>query len=216
MKNLQIANQEILRANYAAPREILVEGLDLLNNETPQHIFRTRDPYKIVIRNKSGSDIFGGLSVKEVLFWKVPGYLNAMTYGGLTIYDKGPICQGVIPGNNGEIFLIGRRSQHDVPVEDIEYGFDIFGQNHAIYPYRNKEEYDLFYRIILTFKKFGEFTLDNKKKSRFVKPLYDVVRGVKRIRNQKTLELSLLKCLEQTTDPAVPTRIVSKHVKNKK
>lgn len=191
MEELQTIIEKLLK-DSVNPVDVLVRGLDLLDKETPQYMFRTKDPYKIIIRNKSGSDIIGGLSVNYLFFFKVPGLLNAMTYGGLTIYDRGSIFQGFIPGDNGGFIPIGRRSQHDVPLEDIYYGFDILGQNHVIHPYRNKEEHDLFFRIIYSFKKFGEFTLNVKKKSRFVKPMYDIARGVRRITNNNSSEVKLL------------------------
>lgn len=179
-------------------RDFLVSRLDLLNSENPQYVFATDNQFNVIIRNESGSDVYGGLSKKPVMSFglftlSVPGYLNMMEYQGLTLYDHGHIFSGFLDFGKEGIVPVGRRSQHDVPLEEIQWGFNIHGQNHAIYPLGNDEDAALLDRIVSAFRKYGTFEQQQEKKSRRVRPFYDASRYFKGVVGlQKPLEVRLL------------------------
>lgn len=91
-----------------------------MDGEEPQHIFRTNDTYKVVIRNKSGSDIYGGLFHGHIFFIPVPGLLETMAYGGLKMcYPHIPFTYMCDLGD-GSWTGIGKISQQDVPFEEVK------------------------------------------------------------------------------------------------
>lgn len=180
-------------------KEFLTHRLDLLDAEKPRDVFATDDMYKVIIRNESGSDVFGGLSKKPlkslfgILTLSVPGYLNRMNYLGLTVYDHGDIFTHIAHNPDGTWVGIGRRSQQDTLIEEVKFGFDVEGANYSILPFGNQEDATLADRITDVFRKYGVFEIEQEKKSRHTKPLYDLSRYCQRILGlQKPSERRLL------------------------
>ena len=198
MANPQPQESSLVKLDDVDARDFLVNHLDLLDAEKPRYVFATDNQFNVIFRNESGSDVYGGLSKKPVMSFgpftlSMPGYLNRMDYQGLTLYDHGHIFNGFLDFGEEGIVPIGRRSQHDVPLEDIQWGFDIRGQNHAIYPLGNEGDTALLDRIISVFRKYGTFEQQQEKKSRRAKPFYDGGRALKRVVGlQRPLEVRLL------------------------
>ena len=165
-------------------RCFLANTLNLLDKEKPKHIFSTKNKFRAIIRNENGSDVYCGLSEKQIMSLgpftvSVPGYLNAMMYHGLTIYDNGHIFSGFLDFGKEGILPIGRRAQHDAPIEDIGWGFNVFGQNYKLYPFRDEEDASLIDRVTSVFRKYGTFEQREKKKSRYVKSFYDISNNIR-------------------------------------
>jgi hypothetical protein len=184
MANPQLQELSLVKLDDVAAREFLASHLDFLDAEKPQYVFATEDQFKVIIRNENGTDVYGGLSKKPMISFgpftlSVPGYLNMIDYQGLTLYDHGHIFSGFLDFGEDGIVPTGRRSQHDVPLEDIQWGYDVYGQNHAIYPFGNNGDVALLDRIVSVFRKYGTFEQQQQKKSRRSKPFYDVARHVR-------------------------------------
>jgi hypothetical protein len=199
MANPQFQESSLVKLDDVYARAFLVNRLDLLDAEKPQYVFATDNQFNVIFRNESGSDVYGGLSKKPfaslfgLFTLSMPGYLNMMDYQGLKLYDYGHIFSGFLDFGEEGIIPIGRRSQHNVPLEDIQWGFDIRGQNHAIYPLGNDGDAALLDRIVSVFRKYGTFEQQQEKKSRRAKPFYDTSRYFKRVVGlQRPLEVRLL------------------------
>ncbi len=167
------------------PRQFLCNRLDLLEKENPQYVFVTDDPFKIIVRNESGSDVYGTYQKKHfhpllsLLLGPSPGYLNQMNYEGLTVYDHGNLFSYALENSDGTWTGIDRRAQQDIPLDQIQYGFDIHGTNHVIYPYGGGDDALLADRITKIFNKYGTFERQQPKKSRQSKRWYDLTRYVR-------------------------------------
>lgn len=75
----------------------------------------------------------------------------------------------------------------------MRVGYDINGQNYALYPFGSQQDAALVDRMIVVFRKYGTFEQKEKKKSRIIKPVYDLWRRIRRISGrQETLEVKLL------------------------
>lgn len=161
----------------ALRRDILLNRLDILEKEVPWKVFRTDDLYAVTIKNESGSEVTGGLSKKSgVLFgipFSMPGYLNTMAYEGVVLYDHCHIFAHVARFPDGSWTGIGRRAQHEVPLEELAFGVDVYGGNHLLYPFGRGDDARLADRIIGVFRKYGSFVDGQESASRYLEPLYD-------------------------------------------
>lgn len=177
-------------------RVFLENRLDMLDAEIPKHVFSTSDRYKIIIRNKSGSDVYGGLATWIVFgFFQVPGQLNRIDYHGITLYTCRPcdLFAGKISLPDGGWIGFDRRTQADVPLEEVTLGFDIGGVTHEIYPHGNDVDAGLIDRIVKVFRKYGTFEETHRKKSKYVRPVFDAARSLRTYAGlQKPLETKLL------------------------
>ena len=163
-------------------RQFLINRAELLQAEEPEHAFRTGDPYNIVIRNKSGTDVYGELFHGHILFFfPVPGVLERLEYQGLRLPHPNPLnyYTHFTTYADGTWGGFGRRSQADVPLEDVTFGLDIYGANVTIRPFG--PDIDIAQKLQDAFRKYYDFERTAAKKSRTSKKYYDLGRYVRRL-----------------------------------
>jgi len=164
-------------------RQILEERIAELEAEEPVHVFATKDKYKVIIRNKSGTDTNCGRYYGSVLIFPIPGNVQSIRYKDLCIASPG--FSQDLRGLEERIGTINFWTLTGTTT----YRFQLNGEPFVIYPFVSKDkepnescegDRDLFNRIGNIFEKYNHFVWNTKHKPRCVKPFYDIERAVRR------------------------------------
>ena len=183
---------EIVRViTHEYVRNFLTNRAELLAAEKPEYVFKTRDPYKIVFRNNSGTDVYGELFHGYIFFFPVPGVLEKLEYEGLGLPSSNPLTYFAYYTEyaDGTWEGLGRRSQPDVPLEEVKFGLTIYGTNVTIKPFG--PDMDIAQRLLDVFKKYHDFERTAKKKPMVSKAYHDFARVVRRLRGRQPQRLLL-------------------------
>ena len=162
-------------------RRLLEERLAELEAETPRYIFETRDSYQKVIKNQSRTEIRVELFHGHVFFFPIPGLIETIEYKGLKMSYPG---LSIDNRSSEEAWKgLGTRAGRGRGIfdDDLVYGFFIDGDNYRCKLYDREtrqvpdEEFDE--RVRNLFDRVRTFEQNTKPKSRFLKPIYDVMRA---------------------------------------
>ncbi len=146
---LDLLELSLLRAQA---RDYLAEQLRLLHDEVPTHLFKTDNEYKVIIKNRSGSEIKGEYFHGSILVFLIPGLLTRIQYHDLDIR-----C-------GDEAYIKPHADFWEMaPLEQIGWVYQVRSQTHILFPYADEDDGWLVEKAETVFDKYRAFDAVAKK-----------------------------------------------------